>query len=47
MQMSDAIRSLNKKFDEVIGKQERTLSLISEIQQGGTLILNILYLIQF
>lgn len=34
-QMFDALRELHKKLDEVVGRQERTLSLISQIGQGG------------
>ncbi|XP_011503810.1 PREDICTED: protein ERGIC-53 [Ceratosolen solmsi marchali] len=31
MQISDTMRSINNKLDEVVGKQERVLSLISQI----------------
>ncbi|XP_012275732.1 protein ERGIC-53 [Orussus abietinus] len=34
-QMFDALRELSRKLDEVVGRQERTLSLISQIQVGG------------
>lgn len=34
-QMFDALRELHRKLDEVVGRQERTLSLISQIGQGG------------
>ncbi|KAK4884644.1 hypothetical protein RN001_000915 [Aquatica leii] len=33
-QMFDALRELNRKIDEIVGRQERTLSLISMVQQG-------------
>lgn len=32
--MYEAMRELNKKLDEIIGRQERTLSLVS-MQTGG------------
>ncbi|XP_012257383.2 protein ERGIC-53 [Athalia rosae] len=34
-QMFDALRGLNKKLDEVVGRQEQTLSLIGQLQVGG------------
>ncbi|XP_078052978.1 lectin, mannose binding protein ergic53 [Augochlora pura] len=34
-QVFDSLRELNKKSDEIIGRQERSLSLISQIQVGG------------
>ena len=34
-QMFDALRELNRKLDEVVGRQERSLSLISQLQVGG------------
>lgn len=36
-QMFDALRELNRKLDEIVGRQERALSLISQVQaiQGG------------
>ena len=34
-QMFDVMRELNRKLDEIVGRQERTLSLISQIQIGG------------
>ncbi|EZA56617.1 Protein ERGIC-53 [Ooceraea biroi] len=34
-QMFDALRELSRKLDEVVGRQERTLSLISQVQVGG------------
>ena len=34
-QMFDALRELNRKLDEVVGRQERSLSLISQLQLGG------------
>lgn len=33
--MFDVLRDLNRKLDEVVGRQERTLSLLSAVQQGG------------
>lgn len=33
--MFDVLRDLNRKIDEVVGRQERTLSLLSTIQQGA------------
>lgn len=33
--MFDAMRELNRKLDEIVGRQERTLSLISQVQVGG------------
>ena len=33
--MFDVMRELNRKLDEIVGRQERTLSLISQIQIGG------------
>lgn len=42
-QMFDTLRDVNKKLDEVVGRQERTMSLISQqsggvpmVQQAGT-----------
>ncbi|XP_071867875.1 lectin, mannose binding protein ergic53 [Bombus fervidus] len=34
-QMFDALRELNRKLDEIVGRQERSLSLISQLQVGG------------
>ncbi|KAL0117531.1 hypothetical protein PUN28_010387 [Cardiocondyla obscurior] len=34
-QMFDALRELNRKLDEIVGRQERTLGLISQLGQGG------------
>lgn len=34
-QMFDALRELNRKLDNIVGTQERSLSLISQIQVGG------------
>lgn len=34
-QMFDVLRELNRKLDEIVGRQERTLSLISQVQVGG------------
>ncbi|XP_076241591.1 lectin, mannose binding protein ergic53 [Calliopsis andreniformis] len=34
-QMFDALRELNRKLDEIVGRQERSLSLISQLQLGG------------
>lgn len=34
-QMFDALRELHRKLDEIVGRQERTLSLISQVGQGG------------
>lgn len=34
-QMYEAVKSLGNKLDEVIGRQERTLSLLSTIPGGG------------
>lgn len=33
--MFDVLRDLNRKIDEVVGRQERTLSLLSAVQQAG------------
>lgn len=33
--MFDVLRELNRKLDEVVGRQERTLSLIAQVQVGG------------
>lgn len=40
-QMFDALRELNRKLDEIVGRQERALSLISQVQaiQGGKLLI--------
>lgn len=35
--MFDVLRELNKKLDEVVGRQERTMSLLSAVQAGGAL----------
>ncbi|KAK2589071.1 hypothetical protein KPH14_001906 [Odynerus spinipes] len=35
-QMFNALKELNRKLDEIVGRQERTLSLISQGQVGGT-----------
>lgn len=32
--MFDALRELNRKLDEIVGRQERALSLISQVQAG-------------
>ncbi|XP_067003335.1 protein ERGIC-53 [Anabrus simplex] len=34
-QMFNALRELGRKLDEVVGRQERTLSLLSSVQTGG------------
>lgn len=34
-QMFEVLRELNRKLDEVVGRQERTLSLLSSVQAGG------------
>lgn len=34
-QMFEHVKVLSQKLDEVIGRQERTLSLLSSIQTGG------------
>ncbi|KAI4502645.1 hypothetical protein M0802_002557 [Mischocyttarus mexicanus] len=34
-QMSNVLKELSKKLDEVIGRQETTLSLLSQVQVGG------------
>ncbi|XP_066589182.1 protein ERGIC-53 [Prorops nasuta] len=34
-QTFEALRDLNRKLDEIVGRQERTLSLINQIQVGG------------
>ncbi|XP_012540603.1 protein ERGIC-53 [Monomorium pharaonis] len=34
-QMFDALRELHRKLDEIVGRQERTLGLISQLGQGG------------
>lgn len=34
------IRIVNTKMDEIIGKQERSLSLISQFQHGGKVSFN-------
>lgn len=33
--MFEVTRELNRKLDEIIGRQERTLSLMSSMQAGG------------
>lgn len=33
--MSDSLRELNRRLDEILGRQERTLGLISQISAGG------------
>jgi hypothetical protein len=33
--MFEVLRELNRKLDEVVGRQERTLSLLSSAQVGG------------
>ena len=33
--MFEVTRELNRKLDEIIGRQERTLSLMSSLQAGG------------
>jgi mannose-binding lectin 1 len=33
--MFEVMRELNRKLDEVVGRQERTLSLLSSVQAGG------------
>jgi len=33
--MFDALRELHRKLDEIVGRQERTLGLISQLGQGG------------
>jgi mannose-binding lectin 1 len=32
--MFELMRELNRKLDEVVGRQERTLSLLSSVQAG-------------
>lgn len=32
--MFEVLRELNRKIDEVVGRQERTMSLIAAVQQG-------------
>lgn len=39
--MFDALRELHRKLDEIVGRQERTLSLISQIGQGGKLLITV------
>ncbi|KAJ9593985.1 hypothetical protein L9F63_014626, partial [Diploptera punctata] len=34
-QMFETLRELHRKLDEVVGRQERTLSLLSSVSQGG------------
>ncbi|KAJ8869064.1 hypothetical protein PR048_030625 [Dryococelus australis] len=34
-QMFEALRELNRKLDEVVGRQERTLSMLSTVSAGG------------
>lgn len=34
-QMYEALKSLNRKLDEILGRQERTLSMISSVGVGG------------
>lgn len=35
--MSDGLRELNRKLDEIVGRQERTISLVTmQLQQGGS-----------
>jgi len=36
-------KELNRKLDEVIGRQERTLSLLSSVQAGGAQQVGMLY----
>jgi len=38
--MFDALRELHRKLDEITGRQERTLGLISQLGQGGEFIMN-------
>lgn len=33
-QMFDVLRELNRKLDEIVGRQERTLGLISQVTAG-------------
>lgn len=33
--MFEVMRELNRKLDEIVGRQERTLSLIAQVQVGG------------
>lgn len=40
-QMFDALRELHRKLDEIVGRQERALSLISQIGQGGKLLITV------
>ncbi|XP_053982255.1 protein ERGIC-53 [Hylaeus volcanicus] len=37
-QMFDALRELHNKLDEILGRQERTLSLVSQAQLGGNIV---------
>jgi len=39
-QMFDALRELHRKLDEIVGRQERTLGLISQLGQGELFIMN-------
>ena len=41
--MFEALRELNRKLDEVVGRQERTLSLLSSVQAGGGQPVGMLY----
>lgn len=35
--MLEVLRGLHRKIDEVIGRQERALSMLSAVQTGGNL----------
>lgn len=43
--MFEILRGLHRKIDEVIGRQERALSLLSAVQTGGKNILFYIILI--
>ena len=36
-QMFEVLRDLHRKLDEIVGRQERVLGLVSQIGQGGKL----------
>jgi mannose-binding lectin 1 len=42
-QIFEGLRQLNSKLDEIFGRQERTLSLLSTIQAGGAQQISMLY----
>jgi len=43
LKMHEDTRELNRKLDEVIGRQERTLSLLSSVQAGSAQQVGMLY----